>query len=82
MVAHSAGSRPAAPGKKPSEPSVIDAQRFTWWLRPVTNVDLVGEHSAVVVPLRVGQAVVRQPIQGGMLIRPPDGDHEAKPVSS
>lgn len=29
MVAHSAGSRPAAPGN-PSAASVIEAQRFTW----------------------------------------------------
>ena len=47
MVAHSAGSRPAAPGN-PIEPSVIDAHRLTWWLRPVRNVERVGEHSAVV----------------------------------
>ncbi|SKW12236.1 Uncharacterised protein [Mycobacteroides abscessus subsp. abscessus] len=47
IVAHCAGSRPAAPGY-PSDPSVIEAKRFTWWLRPVSRHERVGEHSAVV----------------------------------
>ena len=46
-MAHSSGIRPAAPGN-PSVASMIVAQRLTWWLRPVRNVERVGEHSAVV----------------------------------
>jgi len=47
MVAHSAGSRAADPGN-PVDPSVLEANRFTWWLRPVSMQDRVGEHSAAV----------------------------------
>jgi hypothetical protein len=35
------------PGK-PAEDSEIDASPLEWWLRPVRNVDRVGEHRAVV----------------------------------
>ena len=61
---------------------MIEAQRFTWWLRPVRNVERVGEHSAVVChceyvsPLSASRSIV------GMLMRPPYGDHAARPVSS
>src|SRR5262245_6361574 len=81
MVAHSAGSLPAAPGK-PSVASVIDAQRLTWWLRPVRNVDRVGEHSAVVCHCAYISPLSASFCNVGMLMRPPYGDHAASPVSS
>src|SRR5262245_7416520 len=81
MVAHSAGSRPAAPGK-PSAASVIDAQRFTWWLRPVRKVERVGEHSAVVCHCEYVNPLSASLCSVGMLMRPPNGDQAANPVSS
>src|SRR5262245_1259674 len=80
MVAHSAGRRPAAPGN-PSVASVIEAQRFTLWLRPVRNVERVGEHRAVVC-----HCAYRSPLSAsfwrvGIWIRPPNGDQAARPVS-
>ena len=80
-VAHSAGRRRLRPGK-PCEPSVIEAQRFTWWLRPVRNVDRVGEHSAVVCHCEYVSPLSASFCSVGMLMRPPIGDHAARPVSS
>ncbi len=81
MVAHSAGRRPAAPGK-PSAASVIEAQRFTWWLRPVRKVDRVGEQSAVVCHCVYMSPPSASRCSVGISMRPPNGDHAASPVSS
>ena len=62
--------------------SEIDAKPLEWWLRPVRNVERVGEHSAVVChceyvsPLAASRSIV------GISIRPPYGDQAAWPVSS
>jgi hypothetical protein len=45
--AFSGGRCELYPGK-PSAVSEIEAKPFWWWLRPVRNVERVGEHSAVV----------------------------------
>ncbi len=69
------------PGK-PVEDSEIVANPLEWWLRPVRNVERVGEqravvcHCAYVRPFRARRSMV------GMLIRPPYGDQAACPVSS
>src|SRR5215470_2245958 len=81
MVQHSAGSRPAAPGK-PFEASVMEAERLTWWLRPVRNVDRVGEHSAVVCHCEYIRPLSASFCSVGILMRPPIGDQAASPVSS
>ena len=81
MVAHSAGSRPAAPGY-PSVPSMIDAHRFTLWFRPVRKVERVGEHSAVVCHCEYVSPLSASRCNVGILMRPPNGDHAASPVSS
>jgi hypothetical protein len=64
------------------EDSEIDAKPFEWWLRPVRNVERVGEHSAVVChwlyvrPFAASRSIV------GISMRPPYGDQAAQPVSS
>src|SRR5262245_65848911 len=81
MVAHSAGTRPMAPGK-PFDASVMHAQPFRWWLRPVRNVERVGEQSAVVCHCEYLRPWSASFCSVGMLILPPNGDHDASPVSS
>ena len=69
------------PGK-PVAVSAIVANEFWWWLRPVRKHERVGPHSAVVChceyvsPLPASRSIV------GISIRPPNGDHAARPVSS
>src|SRR5262245_5721839 len=81
IVAHSAGRRPAAPGK-PSAASVMDAHRLTWWLRPVRKVEREGEHNAVVCHCEYISPLSASRCSVGMLMRPPKGDQAASPVSS
>src|SRR5262245_36503153 len=70
-----------APGK-PSDASVMHAQPFRWWLRPVRNVERVGEQSAVVCHWLYIKPLSASFCSVGMLILPPNGDHAANPVSS
>jgi len=64
------------------EPSVIDAHRLTWWLRPVRKIERVGEHSAVVCHWVYARPLSASLSRVGMLMRPPYGDQAAWPVSS
>ncbi len=70
IVAHSAGRRPFAPGN-PLEHSVMQAMALRWWLRPVRNVDRVGEHSAVVCHCVYVRPRSASFCSVGMLILPP-----------
>src|SRR5262245_31627529 len=81
MVAPSAGRRPLQPGN-PCAPSVMHEQPLTWWFRPVRNVDRVGEHNAVVCHCEYINPLSASFCSVGMLILPPNGDHDANPVSS
>src|SRR5262245_48831330 len=81
MVAHSAGSRPLQPGK-PCAASVMHEHPLRWWLRPVMNVERVGEHSAVVCHCEYINPRSASFCKVGMLMPPPNGDHAASPVSS
>src|SRR5262245_7630431 len=67
---------------KPSDASVMHAQPFRWWLRPVRNVERVGEQSAVVCHWLYIKPLSASFCNVGMLILPPNGDHAANPVSS
>ena len=69
------------PGK-PLEPSVIDPDRLTCWLRPVRKQERVGEHSAVVCHCEYISPLSASRCRTGMLTRPPKGDQVASPVSS
>src|SRR6185436_15264703 len=60
----------------------MHAHRFTWWLRPVRKVDRVGEQSAVVCHCEYRRPLSASFWSVGMLMRPPNGDHAASPVSS
>ena len=62
--------------------SEIVANPLEWWLRPVRNVERVGEHSAVVCHCEYVRPFAARRSIVGMLIRPPYGDHAACPVSS
>ena len=81
MVAHSSGMRLCAPGK-PVAASVMAAQPLRWWLRPVRMVERVGEHSAVVCHCEYINPLSASRCKVGMLMRPPNGDQAAWPVSS
>src|SRR5262245_43086927 len=81
IVAHSAGSRPLQPGK-PCAPSVMHEHALRWWLRPVRNVERVGEQSAVVCHCEYMRPRSASFCSVGMLMPPPNGDHAASPVSS
>src|SRR5215472_15392086 len=81
IVAHSAGSRPLQPGN-PWAPSVMHEHALRWWLRPVRNVERVGEQSAVVCHCEYIRPRSASFCSVGMLIPPPIGDHAASPVSS
>src|SRR5262252_2679270 len=78
---HSAGSRPLQPGN-PCAPSVMHEHPLRWWLRPVRNVERVGEQSAVVCHCEYIRPLSASFCSVGMLMRPPNGDHAARPVSS
>src|SRR5499427_11104445 len=78
---HSAGSRPLQPGN-PCAPSVMHEHPLRWWLRPVRNVERVGEQSAVVCHCEYVKPRSASFCSVGMLMRPPNGDHAARPVSS
>ena len=60
----------------------MQAMPFWWWLRPVRNVDRVGEHRAVVCHWLYIRPLSASFWRVGMLIRPPNGDQAARPVSS
>ena len=66
----------------PFDPSVMQAMPFWWWLRPVRNVERVGEHSAVVCHCVYIRPLSASFCSVGMLMRPPNGDQAASPVSS
>src|SRR5262245_50942214 len=57
-------------------------QPLRWWLRPVRNVDRVGEHNAVVCHCEYIKPRSASFCSVGMLMPPPNGDHAARPVSS
>ena len=55
----------------PLEPSVIEPDRLTCWLRPVRKHDRVGEHSAVVCHWEYISPLSASFCITGILIRPP-----------
>ena len=58
------------------------AMPLRWWLRPVRSVERVGEQSAVVCHCEYIRPLSASFCSVGMLIRPPNGDQAARPVSS
>src|SRR5215470_17054461 len=60
----------------------MQAKPFWWWLRPVRKVERVGEQSAVVCHCEYIRPPSASFCSVGMLMRPPNGDHAARPVSS
>ena len=74
-------ARVRRPGSR-SQPSVMQAMPFWWWLRPVRKHERVGEQSAVVCHCEYVRPLSASRCSVGMLMRPPNGDHAARPVSS
>jgi hypothetical protein len=58
------------------------AKPFWWWLRPVRKTERVGEQSAVVCHWEYVNPLSASRWRVGISIRPPYGDHAARPVSS
>jgi hypothetical protein len=71
-----------AVAREPVEDSEIEAKPLEWWLRPVRNVERVGEHSAVVCHCEYVSPLSARRCMVGISTRPPYGDQAAQPVSS
>src|SRR3954463_15713898 len=81
IVAHSKGMWPFEFGK-PVVASAMQAMPFVAWLRPVSNDERVGEHSAVVCQFVYVSPDAASLLMLGVSISPPHGSMAENPVSS